>query len=72
MKLSLTNPKGAGGEARNKGIAAARRERKREGAQARQHVTALMHPQARLALLDNRPGNSTRERARLTAQIEKG
>lgn len=71
--MSATNPKGPNYDGRrNKGISAARRQERRDQAQARQHVYDLMHPQARLAACDARPGNSTKERARLERMIEKG
>lgn len=54
------------------GTRAERRMRRQVSAQARDHVCSLMHPQARLMSLDSRPGNSTKERAKLKEAISNG
>lgn len=60
----------ANAEARERyGTRKARRQRRQDSAQAREHVRSLMHPHAKLALLDGRPGNSTKERARLHKEL---
>ncbi len=42
-----------------------------ESAQQRQAAWSKLTPEAQLTVLDGRPGNSTRQRARLQAQIDK-
>jgi hypothetical protein len=48
-----------------------RRERRRQWANARMASRSELSIKERLALCDSRPGNSTRERQRLMALLEK-
>ena len=66
--MSQANPK----KAKPTGKLRERRAERAARAQARQHVRDMIHPQAQLAAIEGRPGNSSRERARLMKQIEKG
>lgn len=49
------------------GIAARRRDKKRTEAEARQERYAALSTEQKLALIETRPGESARERARLAA-----
>ena len=66
--VTQTNPKGARGEIRNKGIAERHRARRREEAEARQAERANRSDMDQVALLEKRPGNSKREKARLKSK----
>lgn len=66
--MSQTNPKGARGEIRNKGIAAARRERRRVEAEERQAEHDKRSVTEQYALMKKRPGNSKREHEKLLAR----
>lgn len=60
--MSQANPK----RARPTGKLAQHREQKRLAAEERQAKSAAISPKERLRVLDSRPGESKRERARLT------
>lgn len=63
--MSQANPK----RARPTGALAAHRQRLREEAEERQAHAAAMSPEERLRVLDGRPGEAERERARLKERI---
>lgn len=62
---------GANGRKRgeNTGILAARRKRRREEAEARQKLYESLTADDKLVMIEDRPGESKKERARVEAEV---
>jgi hypothetical protein len=66
--MSQTNPK----RPKHRGIARAKCEAKCVSAEARQALYDAMHPHAKLAMIQNRPGNSAKEISRIQKGLANG